>query len=115
MNATSISTVEGTSVARFTRIAASFRSRLVGLLNRSKLAREEGLLISPGGTIHTFGMRFAIDAVFLDRHMNVLKVAAFIPPWRGVLAPPRTCFVLELAAGRTGEVGLRIGTQMRMS
>lgn len=109
MQATSIMTADGTSVARFTRIASSFRSRLVGLLRRKNLHREEGLLISPGGSIHTWGMRFPIDAVFLDEDFRVLKVTHSLRPWRGSLAPRRTRHVLELRAGRSAELRLRVG------
>lgn len=113
MHATSISTSEGVSVARFTRIASSFRSRLVGLLRRTSLHREEGLLISPGGSIHTWGMRFSIDAVFLDEHFRVLKVAHSLRPWRASLAPSQTRHVLELRAGRSAELQLRVGMMLQ--
>jgi uncharacterized protein len=113
MKAVSVSTVDGVSVARFTRVASSFGARLVGLLNRGKLSDKEGLLLSPGGSIHTIGMRFPIDAVFLDKRMCVLKLAPSVQPWRGVLAPRRTRHVLELAEGRIEAVGLRPGAQLR--
>src|SRR5262245_42763022 len=100
MHAVSVSTREGISVARFTRVASSFAARLIGLLNRKSLHRQEGLLLSPGGSIHTLGMRFAIDAVFLDQQLQVLKLVARVRPWRGVIAPRRTRYVLELRAGR---------------
>ncbi|MET0660001.1 MAG: DUF192 domain-containing protein [Steroidobacteraceae bacterium] len=113
MHAVSITTHDGKSVARFTRVASTFATRLIGLLNRKSLHREEGLLISPGGSIHTIGMRFAIDAVFLDDQLQVLKVASHIRPWRSVLAPRHTRHVLELRAGRIGELRLRVGMSIR--
>ena len=113
MQAVSVSTRDGTSVARFTRVASSFVARLVGLLNRKSLHRQEGLLISPGGSIHTLGMRFPIDAVFLDQQLQVLKLAPQVRPWRGVLAPPRTRYVLELRAGRIAELRLQVGMAMQ--
>ena len=64
------------------RIANCFASRLIGLLAHRSLGTTQGLLLLPGGSIHTVGMRFAIDAVFLDAQLGVLKVAAGVKPFR---------------------------------
>ncbi|HET9087501.1 MAG TPA: DUF192 domain-containing protein [Acidobacteriaceae bacterium] len=80
--------------------------RRKGLLGRDGLAREEGLWIVPCEAVHTFGMRFAIDLVYLDRARKVKKVRSDVPPMRlsGCLSAHS---VLELAAGTI----LRTGTQ----
>lgn len=70
------------------------------------------MLFSPGGSIHTLGMRCAIDMLFLDRHMRVLKALSALRPWRAVLAPAGTEFTLELASGRIAAA--TIGTGMRL-
>jgi uncharacterized membrane protein (UPF0127 family) len=57
-------------------------ARMRGLLGRSELAQGEGILLRPAGSIHTFFMRFAIDAVFLDRDGVVLGVERRLGPWR---------------------------------
>lgn len=90
------------------RCAASFRERALGLLGTSHLARDEGLLIRPCGAIHTFGMRYAIDVVFLDRRGCILAVRAELPPWRFALCRQARA-VLELAAGSAARVGLSRG------
>lgn len=95
----------GKSIAR-ARMAHSFRARLVGLIGRFTLDVREGLLLVPGGTIHTFGVRFPIDAVFLDRQLCVIGLREHIAPWRVVFAPAGTRLVLELRAGRIAETGL---------
>lgn len=97
-----------TAVARLARvqIAGSFLARSRGLLNRDALAEDEGLLFVPGGSVHTLGMRFAIDVVFLSGSLTVLKVATAVRPWRIALAPPRTQYVLELRANRSLECGI---------
>lgn len=94
------------------QVARTFRARAVGLLNRSSLQAEEALLFVPGGSIHTFGMRFAIDVVFLSVRMKVLRIAVHVPPWRVVIAPLGTRFVLELRAGRAHELRLEPGSAM---
>ncbi len=88
--------------------------RLRGLLGRSSLAGEEGILLRPAGAIHTFFMRFPIDAVFLDRELAVLKVAAGLRPWR--LAACRGAkAVLELPAGGAARAGLGPGDRVELA
>jgi uncharacterized protein len=72
--------------------------RLRGLLGRKKLDPGEGLLLRPAPSIHTFFMRFAIDAVFMDRDLVVLKVTPNLRPWR-MAHCRRARAVLELPAG----------------
>jgi uncharacterized membrane protein (UPF0127 family) len=91
------------------RIARSFGSRFIGLLNRSHLNADEGLLFDSGGSIHSLGMRFAIDVVFLDHDLKIVRIAAKVKPWRFVFAPRRTRFVLELAAGAATSAGFACG------
>ena len=54
-----------------------------------------------------FFMRFAIDAVFIDRNGRVVRVAADLPPWRFATMARGARDVLELPAG----AALRAGTQ----
>src|SRR2546422_6649678 len=56
--------------------------RMKGLLARRNLPHGEGLLLQPAGSIHTFFMRFPIDAVFLDGERRGLEVAPELKPWR---------------------------------
>lgn len=95
-------TAQGALLANV-RIASTFCSRLVGLLARHSLAPAEGLLLVPGGNVHTLGMRFPIDIVFVDAHFVVLKVATAVRPYRHVSAPRGTWGALELRAGRALE------------
>ncbi len=88
-------------------IARTFMQRCIGLLGRRSLSDDAGLLIAPGGSVHTCWMRFGIDVVFLNEYGEVLRVAAHVPPWRFVFAPRHTKAVLELRAGRAHEVGIK--------
>src|ERR687896_2706384 len=63
-------------------VAETPLSRLRGLLGRAQLASGEGLLIRPTSAIHTYFMRFPIDAVFLDRDLVVVKIVSNLRPWR---------------------------------
>lgn len=106
-------TPDALCIASRVRIAATFNARRMGLLNRHILDDDEGLLLRPGGSIHTVGMRFAIDVVFLDRRLRILKIAPYLQPYRLALAPRGTQSVLEIRAGRAGSCGLIPG--MRLS
>jgi uncharacterized protein len=68
------------------------------------LRDDEGLWLDPCGGIHTWGMRYAIDVLFLDREMRVLRVARNVRPWRMVFAPRGTRSVVELPASTAANV-----------
>ncbi|TMK57163.1 MAG: DUF192 domain-containing protein [Actinobacteria bacterium] len=85
-------------------VAKGFRTRRRGL---SRLERSEagpGLLIPRCSSVHTFGMRFALDLYFLDREGGVISVRRSVPPRR--LAWQRgAAAVLEIPAAQGGETG----------
>jgi uncharacterized membrane protein (UPF0127 family) len=80
-------------------VASKFFQRAKGLIGRSSLPRGEGLLIERCNAIHTFFMKFPIDAVFLDRHGRVVRIVRAIRPWRLIVwGGWRAKKVLEVAA-----------------
>lgn len=89
-------------------LANTFWSRLVGLLNRSSLDDDQGILLIPCTSIHTFGMRFAIDVVFLDRDGRVLGFADGVRSNRIRMAPRGTVMVLEVADGNRSRTGIHL-------
>lgn len=103
----------GRQVVRRVEEASDFLGRGVGLLGRDALEPETGLWIHPSKSIHTFGMRFSIDAVFLDRRHRVVRVVADLRPWRMVPIVWRATSVVELPAGCASTVGIRPGDQLR--
>jgi hypothetical protein len=102
-------TATGRCIARHVQLACSFRSRCLGLLSREAMPKGEGLLMVPGGSIHTLGMRFPIDVIFLNRQMRILGLAEHVRPWRVRVAPKGTRRVLELAAGQIAAHKLKQG------
>ena len=82
-----------------------------GLLGRRDLPRNEGILLKPAASIHTAFMRFPIDAVFLDRDLVVVGIAAHLRPWRAA-ARKGANSVLELADGESSRRGLRVGDRL---
>jgi hypothetical protein len=69
-----------------------------GLLRHSALTPDEGLWIIPCEAIHTFGMRFAIDVLFLNSKKAVLRAVPRVPAGR-IRFCVRAESVLELAEG----------------
>ncbi len=86
--------------------------RMRGLLGRSALAVDEGILLRPAPSVHTFFMRFPIDVVFVDRELQVIRVDADVKPWR-VTACRGAHAVLELAAGEAARRQIREGELLR--
>lgn len=102
-----------TKIADRIEIADNFWSRLRGLLGRDNLATSEGLIISPCSSIHCFGMKFAIDAIFLDKDYRVVAVCADMKP--GAMASNRKArHVLELRAGEAARHNIQVGEQLRI-
>jgi uncharacterized protein len=88
-------------------------ARMRGLMWRGGLPAGEGLLIRPAPSIHTAFMRFPIDAVFLDRSLQVLAVVECLRPWR--TASKRSArAVLELPAGESSRRGLCVGDRLEL-
>jgi uncharacterized membrane protein (UPF0127 family) len=92
------------------RDARGFRARLLGLAFLDRLAADEALLIRRCRSVHTFGMRFPIDVVFVDADFRVLRVVRHLPP-RRVASCPGAAAVIEVNAGDADR--LRAGLSLR--
>ena len=95
--------------------ARSFASRFVGLMGRKELPFGEGLHIVPCNGIHTFFMRIAIDALFLDRQLKVVKLFPSLPPWRATSVYFTAHSVLELPSGTVAASGTSEGDQLELT
>lgn len=102
------------SVCERCELADTPLKRLRGLLGRGGLERGEGLLLRPAPAIHTCFMRFPIDAVFVDRGMEVVAVSAEVRPWR--FARGRGAHsVIELAAGECRRLRIETGDRLLLT
>ena len=88
--------------------------RRKGLLGRDMLAAGEGLWIVPCEAVHTFGMQFPIDLVYLDRDKRVKKIRADVRPLR-ISACLSAHSVLELASGSINKTGTKPGDRLEFS
>jgi uncharacterized protein len=103
-----LSRPDGRVVCESCLVAARPLRRIRGLLGRRDLPRGEGILLRRAASIHTFFMRFPIDAVFLDRNDVVVGIERDLQPWRAA-ARKSAHAVLELAAGECERRGLHEG------
>ncbi len=92
-------------------IADTSVKRKVGLLKHTRLDPGEGLWITPCEAVHTIGMKFAIDVLFLDKKRRVLKIRHAMPRWRmsGSLFAHS---VLELPSGTAAATKTAAGDQL---
>jgi uncharacterized membrane protein (UPF0127 family) len=79
-------------------LAQTFRQRLWGLHAYPGLPWHTGLCINPCNAIHTAGLAYAIDVLFLDRRLRIVKRIDRLPSWRMAICLHAAC-VLELPAG----------------
>jgi uncharacterized protein len=85
--------------------ADSLITRTKGLLGRDSLPAGEALWIKRCNSIHTFFMRFAIDAIFVDDNLKVVSVYKNLKPWRITRLHFRASSVFELPSGTlNGEI-----------
>lgn len=90
--------VVGDTVLASLEVADTGRARVRGLLGRDTL--DGALLLQPARSVHTFGMRFAIDVAFVTAELDVLDVVTMAPNrlgrprWRarGVIEAPAGAF-----------------------
>ena len=98
------------------RIATCWRRRLLGLSLRGRPPPGTALLLARCRCVHTCGMRFALDLVWLDAGGGVLGIDEGVRPWR-VRSRRDAAAVLEVAAGE-GEraaTALAFGRMPRMA
>ena len=73
---------KGVVLAETVEVANTFLTRLRGLLGRKEFREGEALIIDPCNSVHTIGMRFSIDVLFLDRENRVIGLRRGISPNR---------------------------------
>ncbi len=103
-----------TVLATCMEVADSASKRNKGLLGRKRLARGEGLWIIPCEAVHTFGMQFAIDLVYLDRKNRIRKLRRDVPPQR-LSACLSAHSVLELPSGTIQSTQTQTGDTLELS
>lgn len=101
-------------IATAVAIATTRRERRRGLLGRNSMESEEALILTPCHAIHTIGMRFAIDVVFVDRDGRILRMVPEVAPWRTAWAAGAEA-VIELATGCLRRAGALAGDALYLA
>ncbi len=89
-----------------------------GLLGRDTLGEDEGLLIVPCSSIHMWGMKFALDVIFLTRENVVTDFVENIAPGKVYVSKShhgKARVALEMAAGTVAKSGLQRGDQLEIA
>ena len=86
-------------------------ARRRGLLGVSDLDGDAGLWINPCEAVHTFGMQYSLDVLFLDVGLRIKKIAVHLKPNRIALCLTARS-VLELKGGTAAASGTQCGDQL---
>ncbi len=101
----------GTMLADRAGVADTSKLRKTGLLKHDRLERGDGLWIAPCEGVHTVGMKFPIDVLFLNKKRKVVKIRVAMPRWRMALCL-RAHSVLELPSGTAAATETKPGDQL---
>lgn len=109
-----INQTKETEIAKDGRIADTLFSRMKGLLGRDHLDSGEALLITRCQSIHMFFMKFAIDAIFIDRNHCVVGLVRRIKPFRLSACFFKAVSVIECSAGTIEATHTEIGDKISL-
>jgi uncharacterized membrane protein (UPF0127 family) len=106
-----------TFVATEAAVANSYLRRLVGLLGKTKRWSRFGcgLWIIPSRGVHTIGMMFPIDLIFLSKDKEVVHIEEFVRPFRISRVSLKAASVLELPAHTIYRTGTCVGDHLEIS
>jgi uncharacterized membrane protein (UPF0127 family) len=102
----------GTVLATRETWALGAAERLRGLLDRGGLGDGEALVISPCTSVHMFGMKFAVDVIFVARDGTVVRAIPALKPWRATWIWWRARHCVEMPVGVLAATGTRAGDRL---
>ncbi len=107
----------GVDLAAKMAVADTFWTRLRGLLGRSPddFGNSAGLWIVPCHGVHTLGMAFPIDVVYLGCDLTVIHIESDLPPWRIAPIHRKAASVLELPSGTASKTKTQIGDTIEIT
>jgi len=94
------------------RAADTIFSRLKGLIGRLRLKADEGIWVVPSQGVHTLGLFFPLDLIYLDENYRVIHLVEYFPSFR--IGPLKTNAesVLELPTHTIYSSHTQIGDQL---
>ena len=110
-NGSLINVTQNKVLAKKLRYYNYFLGRLKGLIGTQKLEPDEACWLIPCNMVHTFGMRYAIDALFLNKKNEIVSVVENLKPNRFSPFVPAAHSVVEFVAGTQQKT--RLGEQIK--
>lgn len=109
-------TTKQTFLATELRVADTHWARLVGLLGtgHKSFGAGKALWIVPCRGIHTLGMRYCIDVIYLDCSKHVIHVEENVRPWRVTPMRMDSDSVIELPSHTVWDTGTGVGDQIEI-
>ncbi len=106
-----------TFVATEATLADSYLPRLVGLLGKTRRWAQlgRGLWIVPSSGVHTIGMLFPIDLIFLSKEKEVVHVEEHVRPFRISRVSLKAASVLELPPHTIYRSGTQVGDKLEIA
>jgi len=106
-----------TFVATETTVADDYFRRLIGLLGKTKRWAKlgRGLWIIPSRGVHTIGMLFPIDVLFLNKDKEVIHIQEHMRPFRISKVSLKATSVLELPAHAIYRSGTKVGDRLEIA
>lgn len=95
-------------------LANTATKRFLGLMGRKALAPNEALWLRPCSSIHTFWMRFAIDVIYVNRQLQIVKLIENVRPFRLTLPVKHTASVIEMSVNSISQHNLQVGDVLRV-
>lgn len=105
---------KNTVLAEEAFVANALFNRLKGLLGERGLPAHSALILKPCNSIHTFFMRFPIDAAFIDREKHIIKIYPCLKPWRLTPVFLTAVLCIELPAGTLSSTHTQEGDQIQL-
>lgn len=100
------------AIANKCLLADTFLKRLKGLLGTNSLPEGNVLIIKPCFSVHTCGMKYSIDVLFIDEYDNIIKIAANLQPGK-VVCCRKSYYVVEMPAGTVEKYKIDIGDKIK--
>lgn len=107
-----INRTQGTVLGWRVSLADTWWSRFRGFLGKDAPGKGEGILLAPCHAVHTMGMRFPLDVIFLTVDGTVVQLESFLHPWRVRRGAKSTRYVLEVPAGTINATRTQVGDEL---
>jgi hypothetical protein len=108
-----INVSKGTTLAQNILIADTPLKRIIGLIGRKQLAKDEALIIRSCNSIHTLFMGFPIDVLFVSSKNKIIFLKTHLQPWQVTPIFWQAEFVIELPAGAVQNSNTSLGDEIR--